>query len=157
MSVLRSSIIAAPYELLTQPHVLIIGPGGGIDIQNALLHGASRVDAVEVNRGVSGLMRGPLADYSGGIYTAPRVTVVEDEARSYIRRSSDRYDLILMTVVDSYAALASGAYALSESYLYTAEAFDDYLTHMSDNGALAGTPVPATDHRPLFFANTLSD
>src|SRR5437773_4894222 len=137
MSVLRSSIIAAPYELLTQPHVLIIGPGGGIDIQNALLHGAARVDAVEVNRGVSGLMRGPLADYSGGIYTAPRVNVVEDEARSYIRRSSDRYDLILMTVVDSYAALASGAYALSESYLYTAEAFDDYLTHISDNGALA--------------------
>jgi hypothetical protein len=137
MSVLRSSIIAAPYELLTQPHVLIIGPGGGIDIQNALLHGASRVDAVEVNRAVSGLMRGPLADYSGHVYTAPRVNVVEDEARSYIRRSSDRYDLILMTVVDSYAALASGAYALSESYLYTAEAFDDYLTHVSDNGALA--------------------
>ena len=137
MNVLRSSIIAAPYELLTQPHVLIIGPGGGIDIQNALLHGASRVDAVEVNRGVSGLMRGPLADYSGHIYTAPGVNVVEDEARSYIRRSSDRYDLVLMTVVDSYAALASGAYALSESYLYTAEAFDDYLTHVADHGALA--------------------
>jgi hypothetical protein len=137
MSVLRSSIIAAPYELLTQPHVLIIGPGGGIDVQNALLHGASRVDAVEVNRGVSGLMRGPLADYSGHIYTADRVNVVEDEARSYIRRSSDRYDLILMTVVDSYAALASGAYALSESYLYTAEAFDDYLGHVADHGALA--------------------
>ena len=137
MSVLRSSIIAAPYELLTEPHVLIIGPGGGIDVQNALLHGASRVDAVEVNRGVSGLMRGPLAEYSGHVYTAPLVNVVEDEARSYIRRSSDRYDLILMTVVDSYAALASGAYALSESYLYTAEAFDDYLAHVSDNGALA--------------------
>ncbi len=137
MSVLRASIIAAPYELLTQPHVLIIGPGGGIDVQNALLHGASRVDAVEVNRGVSGLMRGPLADYSGHIYTGPRVNVVEDEARSYIRRSSERYDLILMTVVDSYAALASGAYALSESYLYTAEAFDDYLSHVADHGALA--------------------
>jgi hypothetical protein len=137
MSVLRSSIIAAPYELLTQPHVLIIGPGGGIDVQNALLHGASRVDAVEVNRGVSSLMRGPLADYSGHIYTADHVNVVEDEARSYIRRSSDSYDLILMTVVDSYAALASGAYALSESYLYTAEAFDDYLSHVSDRGALA--------------------
>jgi hypothetical protein len=137
MSVLRSSIIAAPYELLSQPHVLIIGPGGGIDVQNALLHGASRVDAVEVNRGVAGLMRGPLADYSGHIYTADRVNVVEDEARSYIRRSPDRYDLILMTVVDSYAALASGAYALSESYLYTAEAFDDYLGHVADHGALA--------------------
>lgn len=137
MSVLRASIIAAPYELLTKPHVLIIGPGGGIDIQNALIHGASQVDAVEVNRGVVGLMRGPLADYSGNVYSADRVNVVEDEARSYIRRSSDRYDLILMTVVDSYAALASGAYALSESYLYTAEAFDDYLAHVADHGVLA--------------------
>jgi hypothetical protein len=137
MSVLRSSIIAAPYQLLTRPHVLIIGPGGGIDIRNALVHGASRVDAVEVNRGVAGLMRGPMADYSGHIYTAPGVNVVEDEARSFIRRSPDRYDLILMTVVDSYAALASGAYALSESYLYTAEAFDDYLGHVTDHGTLA--------------------
>jgi hypothetical protein len=137
MNVLRSSIIAAPYELLSRPHVLIIGPGGGIDIQNALVHGASQVDAVEVNRGVASLMRGPMADYSGHLYSAPRVNVVEDEARSYIRRSPDRYDLIQMTVVDSYAALASGAYALSESYLYTAEAFDDYLSHVSDHGALA--------------------
>jgi predicted membrane-bound spermidine synthase len=137
MSVLRASIIAAPYELLSQPHVLIIGPGGGIDIQNALVHKASRVDAVEVNRGVTSLMRGPMADYSGHVYSDARVNVVEDEARSYIRRSSDRYDLILMTVVDSYAALASGAYALSESYLYTAEAFDDYLGHVADHGVLA--------------------
>src|SRR2546423_4282547 len=137
MSVLRASIIAAPYELLSRPHVLIIGPGGGIDIQNALVHGASQVDAVEVNRGVSGLMRGPLANYSGHVYSADRVNVVDDEARSYIRRASDRYDLILMTVVDSYAALASGAYALSESYLYTAEAFDDYLSHVADHGELA--------------------
>jgi hypothetical protein len=137
MSVLRASIIAAPYELLTRPRVLIFGPGGGIDIQNALVHGASQVEAVEVNRGVAGLMRGALADYSGHVYSAPRVNVVEDEARSFIRRSPDRYDLILMTVVDSYAALASGAYALSESYLYTAEAFDDYLRHVTDHGTLA--------------------
>src|SRR6184192_1821921 len=137
LSVLRASIIAAPYELLSRPHVLIIGPGGGIDIQNALVHGASQVDAVEVNRGVSSLMRGPLSDYNGHVYSAPRVNVVEDEARSYIRRSAVRYDLILMTVVDSYAALASGAYALSESYLYTAEAFHDYLGHIADHGVLA--------------------
>lgn len=137
MSVLRSSIIAAPYELLAAPRVLIIGPGGGIDIQNALVHGATRVDAVEVNRAVATLMRGMVGPYSGNVYSAPGVNVVEDEARSFIRRSAERYDLILMTVVDSYAALASGAYALSESYLYTAEAFDDYLAHLGDRGVLA--------------------
>ncbi|HEY8824663.1 MAG TPA: hypothetical protein VIP07_07230 [Candidatus Limnocylindria bacterium] len=137
MSVLRQTIIAAPYELVTDPSVLVIGPGGGVDIQNALVHDARSVDAVEVNRAVVGLMRGEFADYSGNLYTAPRVRVVEDEARSYIRRSSDRYDLIAMTVVDSWAALASGSYALTESYLYTSEAFQDYLGHLSPGGVLA--------------------
>ncbi len=137
MSVLRQTIIAAPYELVADPSVLVIGPGGGVDIQNALVHGARSVDAVEVNRAVVGLMRGEFADYSGNLYAAPRVRVVEDEARSYIRRSSDRYDLIAMTVVDSWAALASGSYALTESYLYTSEAFHDYLGHLSPGGVLA--------------------
>lgn len=137
MGVLRQTIIAAPYELVRDPAVLVIGPGGGVDIQNALVHGARSVDAIEVNRAVAGLMRGEFADYSGHLYTQPRVRVVEDEARSYIRRSSDRYDLIVMTVVDSWAALASGSYALTESYLYTSEAFEDYLGHLSDGGALA--------------------
>ena len=137
MSVLRQTIIAAPYELVADPSVLVIGPGGGVDIQNALVHGARSVDAVEVNRAVVGLMRGEFADYSGHLYTAARVRVVEDEARSYIRRSSDRYDLIAMTVVDSWAALASGSYALTESYLYTSEAFQDYLGHLRPGGVLA--------------------
>src|SRR3989441_318100 len=137
MQGLRATIIAAPYELVTRPHVLVIGPGGGIDIQNALVHGATRVDAIEVNRGVSGLMRGQLADYSGHIYTAPGVTVYDDEARSFVKRATDQYDLVVMTVVDSWAALASGSYALTESYLYTAEAFDDYLSRLSGRGALA--------------------
>ena len=137
MSVLASTIIAAPYQLVRDPAVLVIGPGGGVDIQNALVNGARSVDAIEVNRAVAGLMRGEFADYSGHLYTHPRVRVVEDEARSYIRRSSDRYDLIVMTVVDSWAALASGSYALTESYLYTSEAFGDYLGHLTDGGALA--------------------
>jgi hypothetical protein len=137
MSVLRQTIIAAPYQLVADPTVLVIGPGGGVDIQNALVHRARSVDAIEVNRAVAGLMRGEFADYSGHLYTAPRVRVVEDEARSYIRRSSDRYDLIVMTVVDSWAALASGSYALTESYLYTSEAFQDYLSHLSGGGLLA--------------------
>jgi spermidine synthase len=137
VSVLRSSLIAAPYEALGRPSVLVIGPGGGIDIQNALLHGAARVDAVEVNRQVVALMRGRLASSSDGIYQRPGVRIFEDEARSFVRRSPDHYDLIAMTVVDSYTALASGSYALSESYLYTDEAFHDYYTHLSETGLIA--------------------
>lgn len=137
VSVLGASLLAAPYALLQDPTVLVIGPGGGIDIHNALLHAASRVDAVEVNRGVVALMRGRFASVSDDVYLQPTVRVFEDEARSFVRRSGDRYDLIVMTVVDSYAALASGSYALSENYLYTDEAFRDYLEHLSDDGLIA--------------------
>src|SRR5438093_1082501 len=137
LSALAAVVIAGPR---LRP---VVGVVSAFALPAALtLNGASQVDAVEVNRGVSSLMRGPLSDYNGHVYSAPRVNVVEDEARSYIRRSADRYDLILMTVVDSYAALASGAYALSESYLYTAEAFHDYLGHIADHG-LFGALIPA--------------
>lgn len=117
--------------------MLVVGPGGGIDLQNALEHAVVRVDAVEVNGGVVGYMRGRFAAYSGDVYAHPRVRVFEDEARSFIRRSSERYDLIVLTVVDSFAALASGAYALSENYLYTEEAFADYAQHLGADGMLA--------------------
>lgn len=136
-AVLHATIIAAPYTLLDRPTVMVIGPGGGIDVRTALAHGADRVEAVEVNRGVIDDMRGQFAAYSGGLYADPRVQVHADEARSFIRRSTEHYDLIVMTVVDSYAALASGAYALTETYLYTEEALTDYLAHLQPGGMLA--------------------
>jgi hypothetical protein len=137
LPVLDASILGAPYELATRSDVLVIGPGGGIDVMTALRHGARSVTAVEVNRAVVELMRGRYAAYSGEVYFDRRVHLVEDEARSFVRRSADRYDLVVMTVVDSFAALSSGAYALTESYLYTEEAMADYLEHLAPGGTLA--------------------
>jgi len=137
LGVFDASILAAPYELGPRQSVLIVGPGGGIDILVALEHRATSVSAVEVNRTEVALMRGSYADYSGDLYFDPRVHIFEDEARSFIRRSSDRFDLIPITVVDSFAALTAGAYALTESYLYTSEAMVDYLGHLTPYGAVA--------------------
>ena len=137
LSVFDASVIAAPYEADERKSVLIVGPGGGIDILVALEHGADAVTAVEVNRTEVALMRGRYADYSGSLYLDPRVHVFEDEARSFIRRSTDTFDLIPITVVDSFAALSAGAYALSENYLYTGEAMRDYLTHLRPHGVVA--------------------
>ena len=137
LAVLDASILGAPYEITPRPNVLVIGPGGGIDVMTALRHGAQSVTAVEVNRAVVDLMRGRYAEYSGEVYFDPRVHLVEDEARSFVRRSADHYDLVVMTVVDSFAALSSGAYALTESYLYTEQAMADYLDHLASGGTLA--------------------
>jgi hypothetical protein len=67
------------------------------------------------------------------------VRLVVDEARSYIRRSPERYDLIQGTMVDTWAATAAGAFALTENHLYTVEAFRDYIGHLAPDGILSMT------------------
>ncbi|MDP9245799.1 MAG: hypothetical protein M3O64_04025 [Chloroflexota bacterium] len=137
LSVFDASILSAAYTIAPRNKVLVIGPGGGADVVTALHEGARSVTAVEVNRAVISLMRGRYAAYSGGLYSDPRVNLVEDEARSFVRRATDRYDLLVMTLVDNQASLEVGAYALTESYLYTEEAMADYLGHLTPGGAVA--------------------
>ena len=84
-------------------------------------------------------MRGAFRDFSGGIYDHPRVRVAVDDGRSFVRRSSDEYDVIQASLVDTWAATAAGAYTLTENTLYTVEAFTDYLDHLNDNGILTIT------------------
>ncbi|MBU0755760.1 MAG: hypothetical protein KJ645_11515 [Planctomycetes bacterium] len=125
------------YELLQKPKVLVIGVGGGKDIAQALEHGASSITGVEVNESIAALMRGPYAGHSGGLYDMSGVNIVVAEGRSFLQRSEEKYDLIQMTGTDTYSALSSGSFILSESYLYTAEAFDQYLDHLTEDGVIA--------------------
>ncbi len=119
---------------------LVIGPGGGRDLLSALLFGAAHVDGVEINPIIADdVMRGAFHDYSGGVYTHPHVSIVVDDGRSFVRRSSDRYDIVQASLVDTWAATAAGAYTLSENSLYTVEAFTDYLDHLTDTGMVTIT------------------
>ncbi len=119
---------------------LIIGPGGGRDLLTALVFGASRVDGVEVNPIIANdVMLGQFRDFSGGIYQNPKVHVVVDDGRSFIRRSNQRYDVIQASLVDTWAATAAGAYTLTENTLYTTEAFEDYYDHLTERGMLTVT------------------
>jgi hypothetical protein len=119
---------------------LVIGPGGGRDLVSALVFGASHVDGVEINPIIANdVMRGQFQEFSGDIYTHPRVRIAVDDGRSFVRRSSDRYDVIQASLVDTWAATAAGAYTLTENSLYTVEAFNDYLDHLTDDGILTVT------------------
>jgi hypothetical protein len=132
---IRTWVGAAPYSVLPpQPKVMIIGPGGGRDILSGLLFGA-RVSAIEVNGLIFDLMtKGPFAEWSGQVYRAPGVTAVHDEARSWVRRTGEKFDLIQATLVDTWAATASGAFTLAENSLYTVEAFEDFFSHLTEDG-----------------------
>ncbi len=133
---LRYDLTSFAYHLIDQPNTLVIGPGGGRDVLAALASGAPHVTAVEVNSLVVDAVRGPLAEFSGHLYERPDVTIVVDDARGYITRSPERYDLIQASLIDTWAAGGSGAFALSENSLYTIEAFKTYYEHLSDRGIL---------------------
>ncbi len=78
-----------------------------------------------------------LAEFSGRIYMDPRVRVISEDARAYIRRHENRFDLIYSLSSNTWAALASGSFALAESYLFTKEAFKDYWKALSEDGFLS--------------------
>ncbi len=134
---LLDDLIAAPYALLARPRVLVIGPGGGVDLAVARAADAAAVTAVEVNGLIVEAMTGPFASFAGGIYGGPDVRIETDEARSYIRRSAEHFDLIQAGYIDTYAATAAGAFALTENTLYTVEAYEDYLDHLAPTGIVA--------------------
>ena len=124
------------YRLVTDPKVLIIGPGGGNDIETALHWGALEVTAVDINGDTLQLVQNEFAEYTGNVYRRPKVKAVHSEGRSFLRREGGTYDLLQMSGTDTYAALSSGSYIFSESYLYTEEAFDDFFAHMSETGVI---------------------
>ena len=96
----------------------MIGPGGGRDLLSALVFGAGKVDGVEINPIIArDVMLDRFRDYSGSVYANPRVAIHVDDGRSFVRRSTEKYDLIQASLVDTWAATAAGAYTLTENSL----------------------------------------
>jgi len=144
---------ALPYHLLQRPKVLILGAGSGSDLLQARYHRVAEIDAVEINPQVVALMKNEYRDYSGGIYAAGGVRLHIDEARGFIERSGERYGLIQLALLDSFAASSAGVHALSESYLYTVEALQAYIQRLQPGGMLAITRwlnLPPRDNLKLF-------
>ena len=96
----------------------------------ALYHGATPIDAVELNPQLVELVRGRYAEFAGNLYGRPEVRVHIGEARGFVAAAADRYDLIQVPLLDAFAAAAAGTLSLNESFVYTVEAFDTYLDHL---------------------------
>lgn len=129
-----------PYRIRPGAKTLIIGPGGGFDVARALAGGSRDVTGVEINPIiVNEVMRGRFAAASHNLYLRPEVHIHVEDGRTFVRRSTDRYQVIQMTLVDTWASTAAGAFALSENNLYTTEAFADYLEDLTPDGLLSVT------------------
>jgi len=118
------------------PSVLIIGSGAGPEVLEGLYYGASSITAVEINPVVVDIITHRLRQHWGGLFEQPEVHLVTDEGRSFVRRSKEKYDAIISVNTYSSTALTSGALTLSETYILTQEAFDDYWDHLTPTGSL---------------------
>jgi len=131
---------ALPYALRPGAKTLVIGPGGGWDVARALASGSHDITGVEINPIIATtVMRQRFVALSQGIYLRPDVHIYIEDGRSFVRRSRDKYQVLQATLVDTWASTAAGAFALSESNLYTTDALRDYLLHLTDDGMVAFT------------------
>jgi hypothetical protein len=126
--------------LRPQGKFAVIGPGGGVDVLRALVNGSPSVTGIEINPIIADtIMRGRYADYTYHLYERPDVHIHVTDGRSFLRSTEQRFDVVQMTLVDTWASTAAGAFALSENSLYTVEAFQEYFAHLNPDGLIAVT------------------
>ena len=133
---LKYDIVNLAHHLRENAKVLVIGVGGGRDILSALDFKQKEVTGVEVNGRITEAVTGKYGDFTGHLDRYPNVHIINDEARSYVDRSNEKYDIMQISLIDTWAATAAGAFVLTENSLYTVEAWQSFINHLSDDGIL---------------------
>jgi hypothetical protein len=128
------------YRLRPGGRTLVLSAGTGLDVLMALASGAEQVTAVEENGRIIEIMRGAYGDVSGGLYSDPRVKVIDESGRVFARQEGgEQFDLTVVALTDPHRPVTSGAYSLTEEYVYTVEALEEYLRTLDDDGLLVVT------------------
>ena len=128
-------LTATPYRL-RHGRVAVIGVGGGRDILSAIWGGNTSITGIEINSVLVDALQHRYRDFAK-IAVDPRVTLVHDEARSYLTREPARFDVLQMSLVDTWAATGAGAFTLSENGLYTREGWRVFLTALTPTGVFS--------------------
>jgi spermidine synthase len=113
--------------------VLVLGAGSGTDVAAALKHGAAHVDAVEIDPVIVRLGR---KYHPERPYSDPRVTVVTDDARHFLRTTPKKYDLVVFALIDSLTMQSSFSGVRLESYMFTEESFRAVRDRLAPDGVL---------------------
>ncbi|HEY2137198.1 MAG TPA: hypothetical protein VGH49_15005 [Xanthobacteraceae bacterium] len=148
---LKGDVINAAYLVQPPAEVAVVGVGGGRDILSALLFGAKQIHGIEINPAIFEVLTDKFADFSGHLDRQPGLSLVNAEARSYINHSSDRYDLVQISLIDTWAATAAGGLTLTENRLYTVEAWDDFYRALKPDGMLSVSRWYKPDSHPGEF------
>lgn len=122
-----------PFKMFDDPNVLIIGSGGGRDVVAAVASGSTDITSVEINPIIFETVKS-YGDEAGNLYTHQYVDAHVDEGRSFVSGSTDKYDIVYIPFVDTWASVSSGGLGVSENFLYTVEGFQEYYDHLTDRG-----------------------
>jgi hypothetical protein len=138
----RDSIAFLQYDLVNLAYRLpgihksaVIGVGGGRDLMSAHLLGVSDITGVELNPIFINLhTRDPFYSTFSNLTTIPNLKLHVDDARSWFASMTERFDLVQMSMIDTWAATGAGAFSLSENGLYTLEGWRAFLNALNDHG-----------------------
>lgn len=128
-------VTSLPYQI-RKGMVAVIGVGGGRDILTAIWAGNPKITGIEINSALVRILEQRYRDVTK-IADYPSVTLVHDEARSYLTRQPDRFDVLQMSLIDTWAATGAGAFTLSENGLYTREGWRVFLRALTPTGVFS--------------------
>jgi spermidine synthase len=121
------------HHLREKAEIGIIGVGGGQDVLAAVAAGAKRIIGIEMNPIFVQLLEKDFRSFAN-LATRPEVTLVNDEARTWLTTSSESFDILQMSLIDTWAATGAGAFTLSENGLYTIESWRIFLARLKPQG-----------------------
>jgi predicted membrane-bound spermidine synthase len=158
LAYLRYDITNIVHYIRPGSRVLVVGSGGGRDVLSALVFHQKQVVGVEINDAILNATNKTFGDFTGHLDRLPQVKFVNDEARSYITRQRQPYDIIQISLVDTWAATAAGALVLTENSLYTVNAWKIFLERLTARGVLSVShwytrTVPYSIYRLTSLAN----
>jgi spermidine synthase len=130
---LKYDVTNIAYYLRPKGSACIIGVGAGKDVQSAILFGHEKITGIELNPIFIDLLENRFRSFAG-IVGYKGVKLVLDEARTYFTKTDEKFSLIQMSLIDTWASTAAGSFSLSENILYTTEAWKLFFEHLDENG-----------------------
>jgi len=134
---LRYDLTNFVHHLRQDADVCVVGVGGGRDVLSALVFQQKNITAIDINGQIVHAVNKRFGDYTGHLDDVANVRFAVDEARSFLSRTADQFDIIQIALIDTWAATGTGAYALSENVLYTVEAWKTFFQRLHPGGYLS--------------------
>jgi hypothetical protein len=154
---LKYDVVNLAHHLRPSARVLVVGVGGGRDILSALAFHQREVVGVEINDDILDILAHRYGDFTGHLERQPTVRFVNDEARSWVARTDERFDIIQVSLIDTWAATAASAFTFTENALYTVEAWKLFLRRLTPSGVMTFSrwcygELPAETYRMVSLA-----